>query len=243
MSDNIPREILKLCMKVTAKRAKTVLDHIIKHGFITTEDLKNSYGYDHPPRAVRDVREHGIPLETFKVRSKTSGRMIAAYRFDDPKHIKAGRIGGRSAFSKFFKTLLIEKYGSRCAVNGQIFESRYLQIDHRVPYEIDGDAQEEDISAFMLLDASSQRAKSWSCEHCKNFLSIRNPNICKLCFWASPEQYEHIAMQKERRLELIWKDNETSDYANLEEIANETGSDIPSFVKALVKKAILQCKR
>ena len=35
---------------VLAKRAKTVIDHILKHGHITTEELKNLYGYDHPPR-------------------------------------------------------------------------------------------------------------------------------------------------------------------------------------------------
>lgn len=49
--------------KVTAHRAKTVIDHIIKHGFITTEDLVDTYGYNHPPRAAGDVRGQGIPLE------------------------------------------------------------------------------------------------------------------------------------------------------------------------------------
>ena len=39
--------------------------YILKHGHITTEELEETYGYDHPPRAARDVREQGIPLETF----------------------------------------------------------------------------------------------------------------------------------------------------------------------------------
>lgn len=55
-----------------------VIDHIIAHGFITTEDLQK-YGYNHPPRAARDVREAGIPLETFFVES-SDGQRIAAYR-------------------------------------------------------------------------------------------------------------------------------------------------------------------
>jgi len=242
MNNNIPKEILELCANVTAKRPKTVIEHIIKHGSITTEELKDTYGYDHPPRAVRDVREHGIPLETFKVRSNTTGRMIAAYRFDDPKNIKAGRIGGRSAFSKDFKQKLISKYGERCTVNGQAFNSRYLQIDHRIPYEISGETQGEDLSAFMLLDASSQRAKSWSCENCENFQTLLNINICQKCFWAFPEQYEHVAMQAEKRLELVWQDKETLDYDNLSEAAKKVGLDLPSFVKALIKKVLLQSK-
>ena len=50
--------------KIKNKRARIVIDHILKNGFITTEDLEKEYGYSHPPRAARDVRETGIPLET-----------------------------------------------------------------------------------------------------------------------------------------------------------------------------------
>ncbi len=63
----IPKDFLDFCHSVTAKRPKTVIDHILAHGFITTEELKDQYGYNHPPRAVRDAREHGVPIETFRV--------------------------------------------------------------------------------------------------------------------------------------------------------------------------------
>ncbi len=77
---NIDLRILALCEKVTAKRPRTVIDHIIKHGSITTEELRFRYGYDHPPRAVRDVRECGVPIETFRVVSAETGRKkIAAF--------------------------------------------------------------------------------------------------------------------------------------------------------------------
>ena len=52
-----PTGFLKLAESITNKRAKIVIDHILKHGFITTEDLEKTYGYNHPPRAARDVRE------------------------------------------------------------------------------------------------------------------------------------------------------------------------------------------
>jgi hypothetical protein len=60
---NYSQEFLDLLKSVTAKRPKTVIDHILQYGFITTEDFKNKYGYNHPPRAVRDVKEYGIPIE------------------------------------------------------------------------------------------------------------------------------------------------------------------------------------
>ena len=52
----LPPEFVELCKAVTAKRPKTVIDHILKKGFITTQELKDTYGYNHPPRAVRDVK-------------------------------------------------------------------------------------------------------------------------------------------------------------------------------------------
>ena len=85
----LPEGFLKKLRSVTAKRAKTVIDHILKHGSVTTEELSELYGYEHAPRAARDVRELGIPLETYRVEGK-SGRRIAAYRFGDPsRHVLA----------------------------------------------------------------------------------------------------------------------------------------------------------
>lgn len=57
----LPPDFLKLIESIQQRRPRTVLDHILEHGHITTEELKNRYGYNHPPRAARDVREHGIP--------------------------------------------------------------------------------------------------------------------------------------------------------------------------------------
>ncbi|MGZ4953537.1 MAG: helix-turn-helix domain-containing protein [Methylobacter sp.] len=232
---NLPDALYQLCISVTAKRARTVIDHIIKHGEITTEELSELYNYDHPPRAVRDVRENGIPLETFKVISRKTGRKIAAYRFGDPSEIVNGRIGGRKAFSKQFKEELVERYGSRSALTGEIMEPRYLQIDHRIPYEIGGDnLGENDVEDFMLLDASAQRAKSWSCENCENFRAIRDASICSSCFWAYPENYCHVAMSQERRLYLAWQDHEVPAYDRIEEVA-QAGNLSP---QALVKKIL-----
>jgi len=108
-----PKEFLDLCRSVTAKRARTVIDHILKHGQISTEELKNKYGYNHPPRAARDVKEHGIPLLRVTVVG-SDGRKIAAYRFADPSNVKFRRLTGRTGLSKQVKQALIQKYGCRC---------------------------------------------------------------------------------------------------------------------------------
>jgi hypothetical protein len=235
---SLSADFLTLCRSVEAKRARTVIDHILKHGVITNEELSDLYGYDHPPRAIRDVRENGIPLITHSVTSPKTGRRMGAYTFDDPSKIRHGRIGGRRAFSKQFKQQLIAHYGSRDAITGAVLDERYLQIDHRVPYEVIGDGQNGDggldPKEYMLLDGSSNRAKSWSCEHCENFLRKHDPGICRRCFWASPEDYDHIAERPSRRTDIVWTGEEIKLYERLKKKADAAGIGMAALIKRLL---------
>jgi len=235
---DIDPRILALCDKVTAKRPRTVIDHIVEHGAVTTEELQTLYGYDHPPRAVRDVRECGIPIETFRVRSEKTGRRIAAYRFDSPEKIVRGRIGGRVAFSKRFRNALIERYDSRDAITGERYDPRYLQIDHRIPYEVAGESayDEEQPDAYMLLDASSQRAKSWSCEQCRNWREDRSEAVCRSCFWAFPESYTHIAGENVRRVDIQWMGSEVEIFERIRSKAEKEDITIAAFIKKLLAR-------
>lgn len=84
--------------KVTAHRPQVVLKHILKHGFVTTEELRVKYGYQHPPRAKMDVVEWGIPIEMFRIPDSTRKRKIGAYRLGDPSKVE-GTKSGRRVFS------------------------------------------------------------------------------------------------------------------------------------------------
>lgn len=48
-----PEDFIRRLKAVKGKRPRTVIEHILKHGQISTEELKSVYGYNHPPRAVR----------------------------------------------------------------------------------------------------------------------------------------------------------------------------------------------
>lgn len=239
MPRKYPKEFLDLCKSVIAKRPKTVIDHIFKHGHITTEELKEKYGYNHPPRAVRDVREHGIPIETFRV-TGSDGRKIAAYRFGDINKKRFRRLSGRTGLSKRIKEYLIEKYGCKCFIYLENMNESELQIDHRVPYEVGGDAESTEANPddFMLLSGSANRAKSLSCEHCENWQRLKDKKICLSCYWASPEEYSHVAMKQIRRLDLIWQGKEVRQYEKLKSDAKQSGQTIPGFIKGLIEKAI-----
>lgn len=223
---------------ITDKRPSTVIQHIIKNGFITTEELTKDYGYEHAPRAARDVRERGINLVTYRVKS-TDGRNIAAYKFGNPVFIdnKISKVAGRTALSNALKKALVDKYGPICFIYLQPMEERLLQIDHRIPYEIGGEQQEDDIDCYMLLSPSANRAKSWTCEHCPNWVQ-KNIEFCRSCFWAHPEDYTHIAGKEERQIIITFTDNEIEDYNKLIELVGQeqAESTIKDLISNYVKK-------
>lgn len=238
---DITEELLQLCKSVTAKRPKTVIDHILKYGFISTEDLKAIYGYNHPPRAVRDVREHGIPVETFRVVG-SDGRKIAAYRFGEIGAQKFRKFSGRTGLSKKIKDALVGKYGCKCFIYLEEIDEKELQIDHRVPFEVGGDGEGLELNPedFMLLSSSANRAKSWSCENCQNWNNHKDREVCVSCYWAYPENYNHIAMRQIRRIDLIWQGDEVEVYDKLKSQANSIDKEVSLLVKEILQREILR---
>lgn len=228
-----PEEFLEYARSITNKRAKIVIDHIIEYGFITTEDLEKTYGYSHPPRAARDVREAGIPLETFKIKSQ-EGKSIAAYKFGDLSTLQTSRIAGRIPFSKDFKHTLYTTCNGKCQICNGHFEERYLQVDHKIPYQVAGDLTERTPDQYMLLCGSCNRAKSWSCEHCANWLTTKKSHICMECYWGNPDKYQHVAMEQVRRLALQWNEHEIHYYDALKLIADQNNLELPQFIKQLL---------
>lgn len=228
-----PKEFLEHLQSITSKRPKTVIDHILAHGFITAEDLQDEkmYGYTQAARAAQDVKDCGVPLKGYYTTSQRTGKRTYAYRFSNPEQVQTKRIAGRIPFSKAFKHALYEASGGRCRIcNGQ-FEERYLQVDHRVPYEVGGDTADRNTDHFMLLCGSCNRAKSWSCEHCENWRTLKRPPVCMECYWGSPENYNHIAMSQVRRLDLQWDGDEIQYYDVIKLIADHHNIALPDFIK------------
>ncbi len=236
--ETLSKEFLQKLESVTNKRARVVIDHILAHGSISTEELEKTYGYSHPPRAARDVREHGIPLETVRVKS-SDGRTIAAYKFGKESDIRQGVLAGRKAFPKKLKDDLYNEGVGRCAVCAGKFEKRYLQIDHRIPYEIAGDTDHlnRDNRDYMLLCASCNRAKSWSCEHCPNW-KTKSTKICTQCYWAFPQEYTHISLREIRRVDVVWDGDEIQIYNKLRAAASAENSPVPDYVKQIIKERL-----
>ncbi len=236
---DLPSDFKRLLNSIRSQRPRTVIQHILEHGYVTTEELRDLYGYNHPPRAARDVREHGIPLVTFRV-TGSDGRRIGAYKFGDPAAVQSDKIGGRTTIPKQFKNRLIEETGHHCAICLETYESRHLQVDHRIPYEIAGDVVSQDRATqdYMLLCGSCNRAKSWTCEHCPNWTEQQSPAICAVCYWAHPENHEHIATEAVRRVDITWTGAEIDTFEALKQQATVNEASLKNYIKAVLANHI-----
>jgi hypothetical protein len=170
------------------------------------------------------------------VKLRVADRQIAAYELGDLAEAKAGRLGGRIVLPKHLKTALVESSGSRCAICLNNYEARHLQMDHRIPYEVGGEQDPKNHTALMLLCGSCNRAKSWSCEHCPNWITEHDVKVCDQCYWASPQQYRHIALRQIRRLDVVWAEDDVEAYEKLVRLAKGVHVPLPDYVKAVLSR-------
>lgn len=220
----LPDDYVRKLESVKARRPRRVIDELLRVGSVSSERLQEM-GYEHAPRAVRDVRELGFALKTFRVNGR-SGRKIALYAFDNPDNAvnKLSKALGRTALSDELRNRLISAYGAHCFLTLVEVDPSDLQVDHRVPYEIGGEPDHDDLSQFMLLTGSANRRKSWACEHCSNW-KRKDPNYCRSCFYAYPENYTHVADRDERILMIVFSNDDVSAYDRMKAVLGERASD------------------
>ena len=234
--DPIIREMAeRFIAEGTNKRAILVLSLLLRNGSVTTAEVQ-ARGYDHPPRAFGDVRDAGFPLlrEWF---TDEQGRRMGRYRFGNSEDIRAGRFHGRTAIPKPFRNRLLAHYGEMDCITGALLPATMLQVDHRIPYRVAGDPETPTwlIEDFMLLDASSQRSKSWSCE---NWKSILDTAICRTCFWAFPESYTHVAMEDVRRTDVVWRGSDIHLHDRIKDRADAEGITMAEALLRLIRSIV-----
>lgn len=225
----ISKELLARVEAVSNKRARFVLDSIVKNGMVTTEEI-NHAGYEHPPRAVRDARELGFSIQTIKVKH-TNGRSIAAYIFSESDSVDLKK-SGRISLPKKQRDEIIAAANNSCQICGA---TTNLQVDHRIPFEVAGESQAQQANPWLVLCGSCNRKKSWTCEHCPNWAREKKLNVCGACYWAEPNNYGHIATERERRADLVWTGEEVKQYERLRRESRKNRRTVPEQIKEILR--------
>ena len=226
MRAKLPEELRNRIAQVRNKRARLVLDTIAEKGKITTEELQR-LGYEHAPRAARDVRELGFALVTTMV-TNASGKRMAEYSL--ALNVEAGKTG-RLQLPKKERDAIIGAAGKKCQLCGATHD---LQVDHRVPYQVAGESLKETANPYMVLDGTCNRRKSWICEHCPNLMKYKKVETCKSCYWANPEQHVHVAMEDLRRVDVVFSGEETKAFDKFRRRRQKQGQSVPDGFKELV---------
>ena len=94
-----------------------------------------------------------------------------------------------------------------------------------------------DVESYMLLDGSSQRAKSWSCEHCPNMTGVLDPGVCRTCFWAYPENYQHVATRDIRRTDVVWQGKDVPVHDRLKAEAEKLGITVADILRQIARQS------
>ncbi|MEI2364564.1 hypothetical protein [Niallia circulans] len=236
---NVDPRILKAAEKL-GKRPKAVVDHIIKYGAVSTKELKEQYGYEQPPRAAQDVKEYGIPLEPIPLVDSDTKKRYVAYTFGDVDKLKDDIFKGRQNFPKKFKQKLYKEHDNHCIICNIRYSTTFLQVDHRLPFTIAGDDIDLfalDTKEYMPLCRMHNRTKSHACENCFNWLNDKDVEVCKKCFWASPENYVHIATQEEKHIELVFRNEDINTYEKLFKKANDLNIGVQEYIIQLLNKS------
>jgi hypothetical protein len=229
MAAKLPEELLTRIAQVTNKRARLVLDTIAQKGSITTAELQK-LGYDHAPRAARDVRELGFTLVTTMVKN-ASGKRMAEYSLAlNVEAVKTGRL----RLPKKDRDAVIRASGGKCQLCGAAHD---LQVDHRVPYQVAGESLKGTVDPYMVLDGTCNRRKSWICEHCPNLLRYKRVETCQSCYWAYPEEHTHVAMEELRRLDVLFSGEETKVFDRFRKVGQRQGQSVRDRVMELVRES------
>lgn len=240
--ENVDVDAYREIMDQLSDRAKKALEYILEHGSISTYEIRTELEpatggtFDDAPRVAQDLKDSGIPLESGRTKHPKTGSRIAVYSLKRERPVTEDSFSGRSQPPKWFRNELIDEYGERCNISSFETSSRHLQMDHRIPYQVAGNPDGLSVEEWQLLSPSVQRKKSFSCERCGNFNELQDPTICRDCYWAYPEDYDHVAMTPVRRVDLVWAGEETENYEKLKDLAASQGRDISEIIKASVRE-------
>ena len=103
-----PQPFLDRLNSVTAKKPRAVIQHILKHGSITSEEMQTIYGDKNPGKTIYSIRQRGIPIANSYVKS-SQGKSIASYSFGDPADLDGATspLAKRAAYNYEFRKMLV----------------------------------------------------------------------------------------------------------------------------------------
>lgn len=176
-------------------RARHLGLHILEKGWVTPSmERRHANQGEHVWQAKSELNQV-IPVNS---RDRHPGTNEAMYKFDLDQIRRDGRIIKEADITRKLTTKERREIEARHH-HACIFchdTTARLQIEHRIPFLIGGNYG--GTRWLAVACAPCNRRKGFFCkQECPNW-ETSDPEVCKRCFWASPDDYDHTATKPQR---------------------------------------------
>ena len=137
---------------------------------------------------------------------------------------------------------LYERDSFTCRICGAKMSGPNLRPDHRVPAQFGGSPEnfigEEWMQQFQALCAVCNYEKREACKRCPNWIA-RNIETCNSCYWASPDNYDHMATEAKTASDILkWSRAQLAFRERIRELSRKKGMSLSDVLIELAKKGM-----
>jgi len=173
-----------------SKRARLVGLHILEKGYATASAIRRSLTRAEHVWQAKSELNVLIPVSSEEREPDTHEVM---YKFDLDKIRSSGIVLQQADQARTLtakqRREIEAKYNNQCVFCHT--QGAKLQVEHLIPFGISGN--ENGMDWLALACPSCNRRKGYACKHqCPNW-SKSDAEVCKRCFWGSPDDYDHVA--------------------------------------------------
>jgi hypothetical protein len=179
---------------------------IVSKGGFTCKEMRKTDGEPQHTWAAKDDLNRYIPVDGSE---KAEGNSVR-YQFDFDAIRKIGKVLRdaelRDLLSERDRASIIKYHKSACAFCAHV--GTKLQVDHPVPFRLGGNIKSKDPTGYLVVCAPCNRRKDKSCVDCPNMNGVRDPTTCSRCYWASPNDYDHIETKPYKQVLVMFTTDE-----------------------------------
>lgn len=230
-------------------RAKVAADLLIKKGTITKYDFENTnVPVSQAPRAIRDLKDHGIPIKTLERISVPQAKTkVSQYAFGSVDDIVSTSKYGRMYNPSGMKEKLVRLHGRVCVFCGKKLSGQDMELDHKLPVNIFGDlssVERLNPDNYQLVCRKCNRLKREATSHGAFDDRKQGMDIVKQNYWYDPVRYRknkkgHLFDQSI----IVWNTNEDRQvYNQIEQYAEDSKKDFQEALKDMVTLGLEEMK-
>lgn len=218
-------------------RAKAAADLLMEKGVITKYDFEETHvPVSQAPRAIRDLKDHGIPIETLrKISVPQAKTKVNRYTLGSIDNINTSMRYGRMYDPTGMKEKLAKLHGDVCVFCGKKLTAKDRELDHKLPVNIFGDlspVERLNPDNYQLVCRGCNRLKREATSHGAFDDQREGMDIVKQNYWYDPVQYRK---NRDDRLYahnvIVW--NTSKDIQAYKQISQYAKDSSKSFQEAL----------